>query len=163
MVWRSGGRLVDGVGTIIWQYAVHLSLSPSMHAVVQNSGLLGSRKGVNLPNTKVDLPVLTDEDKVRLQGIKISKWLKQVGYTSAVFNIFLRICCGNSQQSGSDPRVQLLQIHVLGFFAAWQTELGKRELARYYRYWFSIVSEISCFATVCIWAILDNSTLTQTS
>lgn len=39
---------------------------------VQNSALLGERKGVNLPNVVVDLPALTDKDKEDLQfGVKM--------------------------------------------------------------------------------------------
>lgn len=40
--------------------------------IVQNSGVLGERKGVNLPNVKVDLPALTDKDKEDLAfGIRM--------------------------------------------------------------------------------------------
>ena len=36
-------------------------------AIVQNSGVLGERKGVNIPGAKLDLPAMTDLDREHLQ------------------------------------------------------------------------------------------------
>lgn len=45
--------------------------SPIVKAVVENHGILASKKGVNFPNTKIDINVITEKDKEDiLWGIK---------------------------------------------------------------------------------------------
>jgi pyruvate kinase len=72
-LWISYKQLIDTVkiGSVILldDGAVELSVDSKdeklglVHCTIVNSGTLGSRKGVNLPNAKVQLPAMSDKDK----------------------------------------------------------------------------------------------------
>ena len=72
-LWVSYGKLTSTVfegstillddGAIILHVKTILADSGNIECTVQNTGVLGNRKGVNLPGMKVDLPAMSNKDK----------------------------------------------------------------------------------------------------
>lgn len=62
---KAGETLMFDDGKIIME--VISTNGKEVKVKVSNGGILSSRKGVNLPNTKISMPSLTDKDKVDLE------------------------------------------------------------------------------------------------
>ena len=57
-----GGRILIDDGLIAC--SVQSIEGNEIKTIIENTGVLGERKGCNLPNVKVDLPALTQKDNV---------------------------------------------------------------------------------------------------
>lgn len=62
---KAGEKILLDDGKIILE--IVSTDSKEVKATVLNGGLLSSKKGVNLPNTKISMPSLTEKDKVDLE------------------------------------------------------------------------------------------------